>query len=144
MSAPTATGRVGSSGPVEFIPTLREDAEQPATMDLSMRLEISLEDAAATLWLVLCKGGVELSAFDDEWFVHEMVLEKLFAAGGDAVATVREEMNKQNPGTFEAHTAHALRSIVARLYGTATTREPSVGTRTASAPTKGDSSSELP
>ncbi|GAB3546217.1 hypothetical protein J2S53_002823 [Actinopolyspora lacussalsi] len=114
----TATGEIGTSGPVEFIPTLREDAEQPATVNLSMRLEISLEDATAALWLAL-RDGLELSALDDEYLVHEMVLEKLLAEGGNAIAAARDEMNQQKPGTHEARTTQALRTITTRLYGTA-------------------------
>lgn len=116
----TATGEIGTSGPVEFIPTLREDAEQPAMMDLSMRLEISIEDATAALWLAL-RDGLELSTLHDERLVHEMVLEKLLAEGGNAVAAARDEMNEQKPGTSEARTTHALRTITTRLYGTAGT-----------------------
>ncbi|WP_139219495.1 hypothetical protein [Actinopolyspora alba] len=124
----TATGEIGDSGPVEFIPTLREDAEQPATTDLSMRLEISLEDATAALWLAL-RDGLELSALDDEHLVHEMVLEKLLAEGGNAIATARDEMHHQKPGTHEARTTHALRTITTLLYGTAKTPRTSGTTR---------------
>lgn len=112
-----ATGHVSASGPVEFTPTLREGAEQPAALRVSMSIDISLEDAAGALWILVTEG-TELSELDEDQFVHEMVLETLFAEGGNRVAAAREDMNEQEPGTFEAHTAHALRSIVARLYGT--------------------------
>ncbi|WP_139182986.1 hypothetical protein [Actinopolyspora xinjiangensis] len=112
-----ATGHVGTSGPIDFTPVLREDAETPATMQMAMNVDISLEDAAAALWIVL-RGGIELSALDNDRFTHEMVLETIFAEGGNAVAAARDEMNDQPAGSFEAHTAHALRSRVAALYGT--------------------------
>lgn len=82
-----------------FTPTHREDNDTPVAFEVTVTVPMSIEDAAALMWIVV-NGGMTFAELDDV-YVHELIAETLVAHSGEDLRAAWEEMTATKPGTPE-------------------------------------------
>ncbi|PFG48670.1 hypothetical protein ATK36_3772 [Amycolatopsis sulphurea] len=101
----------------EFVPTHREQNETPILMNLGMVVPVSAEDLVAAMW----DGTTYMSqdeladTLTDTAYLRQLVVENLFALGGNGVEAARIALAAVEPGSWDAQRADMIRPAVTEL-----------------------------